>query len=208
MSDDSTQQRPTLDEVTEWAGGISWIAYPDERGRRASHALQTAAGIWLVDPVDAEGLDERLAELGEIEGVVVLQDRHTRDATAIARRHDVAVHVPEWMSLVHEKLEPAAESLRSELPGTGYTVHRLIDTEDWEEAILRNETTNTMIVPEALGTLSLFEGTDDGALGLHPELDEPPRRLSDWKPERILVGHGKSIHSEASATLRAVVDTD
>jgi hypothetical protein len=194
--------------VTEWTGGISWIAYPDERGQRASHALQTAAGVWLVDPVDAEGLDERLAERGEIRGVVVLQDRHTRDASRIARRYDVAVHVPDWMSLVHQKLETAAESLNSELPGTNYTVHRLVDTDDWEEAILVNETANIIIVPETLGTVPLFEGTADNALGLHPELDEPPHLLSDWKPERILVGHGKSIHSEANTKLRAVLDTD
>jgi hypothetical protein len=206
MSDDDTQERPSLREVTEWTGGISWIAYPDERGQRASHALQTAAGVWLVDPVDAEGLDERLAELGDIKGVVVLQDRHTRDASTIARRHDVAVHIPDWMSLTHEKLEMTPELLSLELPETTYTVHQLINTDNWEEAILVNETANTMIVPEALGTLPLFEGADDDALGLHPELDKPPQRLSDWEPERILVGHGKSIHNEANAKLRTVLN--
>jgi hypothetical protein len=206
MSDDDTQKRPSLREVTEWSGGISWIAYPDERGQRASHALQTEAGVWLVDPVDAEGLDERLADLGEITGVVILQDRHTRDGSKIARRHDVAVYVPDWMSLVHDKLELTAETLGSELPETDYTIHQLLNTDEWEEAILVNETTNTLIVPETLGTLPLFEGTDDGALGLHPELDEPPQLLSDWNPDRILVGHGKSVHSEADTKLREALD--
>ena len=146
MSDDDTQKRPSLREVTEWSGGISWIAYPDERGQRASHALQTEAGVWLVDPVDAEGLDERLADLGEITGVVILQDRHTRDGSKIARRHDVAVYVPDWMSLVHDKLELTAETLGSELPETDYTIHQLLNTDEWEEAILVNETTNTLIL--------------------------------------------------------------
>ena len=130
MSDDDTQERPTLEDVTEWSGGFSWIAYPDERGQRASHALQTAAGVWLVDPVDTDGLDDRLAELGDVVGVVVLQDRHTRDASEIARRHDVSVSVPDWMHLVQEKLETPAESLGSALPGTDYAVHRLIDTDE------------------------------------------------------------------------------
>ncbi|WP_166377168.1 hypothetical protein [Halorubrum sp. BOL3-1] len=43
---------------------------------------------------------------GDVAGVVVLQDRHTRDAAAVARRHGVPVFVPEWMSLTREKLDP------------------------------------------------------------------------------------------------------
>lgn len=207
MAADDTQERPTLQEVTEWAGGFSWIAYPDEQARRASHALRTAAGVWLVDPVDADGLDERVGELGEVAGVLVIQDRHTRDATAVARRHDVAVHVPDWMELVRDKLAATVESVGSELPGTNYTVHRLIDTEEWEEAILVDETANTIVVPEALGTLPAFR-EDENALGVHPGLDEPPRRLTDWNPDRILVGHGESVHSEANAKMREALDAE
>lgn len=207
MADDDTQERPILREVTEWPGGISWIAYPDERGQRASHALVTEAGVWVVDPVDADGLDDRLAELGEVAGVVVIHDRHTRDASEVARRHDVAVHVPDWMDLVLEKLNTAAEQVGSELPGTDYAVHQLIDTDDWEEAVLVNETTNTMIVPEALGTLPLFRANDN-ALGVHPGLDEPPRRLTDWNPAWVLVGHGKSIHREANTKIREALDAE
>jgi hypothetical protein len=204
MTEDEPQERSTLREVTEWDGGITWIAYPDERGQRASHALQTDAGVWVIDPVDAAGLDERLAELGEVAGVLVIQDRHTRDAEEIASRHDVPVSVPDWMSLIREKLETTPESVGSELPGTNYTVHRLIDSDDWEEAVLVNETMDTMVVPEALGTLPLFQGTDTD-LGLHPELDDPPRGLSEWTPARILVGHGESVHREATTKLREAI---
>lgn len=204
MADDDAQERPILREVHDWSGGFSWIAHPDERGQRSSHALLTAAGVWIVDPVDADGLDERVAELGEVAGVLVIHDRHTRDAEEVARRHGVAVHVPDWMTLVLEKLDSAAEAVGSNLAGTDYTVHRLIDTEDWEEAILVNEATNTMIVPESLGTLPSFRANDN-ELGLHPALDEPPRRLTDWNPDRILVGHGESIHSQATSKLRAAL---
>jgi hypothetical protein len=165
----------------------------------------TEAGVWIVDPVDADGVDERVAELGEVAGVLVLHDRHTRDAEDVARRHDVAVHVPDWMSQVLEKLETAPESVGSELPGTNYAVHRLIATDDWEEAVLVDETTNTMVVPEALGTLPGFR-VNDNALGVHPGVDEPPQWLADWRPDRILVGHGTSVHSEATRELRAALD--
>lgn len=207
MVDDDTQQRPILREVHEWTGGISWIAYPEEQAQRASHALLTEAGVWVVDPVDADGLDERLVELGEVAGVLVIHDRHTRDAPEVARRHDVAVHVPDWMNLVLEKLETDAESVGSELPGTNYAVHRLIDTDAWEEAVLVDETAKTMVVPEALGTLPSFQ-VNDNELGVHPELDEPPRRLTDWDPDRLLVGHGRSIHGEANARIRAAIDAE
>jgi hypothetical protein len=207
MADDEAPERPTLQSVDEWTGGFSWIADPDERGQRASHALATEAGVWIVDPVDTDGLDERVAELGEVAGVLVLHDRHTRDAEAVARRHDVAVHVPDWMTLVLDKLETAPESVGSELPGTNYTVHRLVDTDEWEEAVLVDETTATLIVPEALGTLESFrEG--DNALGVHPGVDDPPHSLADWQPERLLVRHGPSIYSEADAKLKAALEAE
>jgi len=205
MPDDEPDERLTLREVTEWDGGISWIAYPDERAQRASHALRTEAGVWIVDPVDADGLDERVGQLGDVAGVLVIQDRHTRGAEAVASRHDVPVYVPDWMTLVREKLEAPAESVGSELPGTNYSVQRLIETDEWEEAILVDETTNTMVVPEAVGTVEAFrEG--DNELGAHPALDDPPRRLADWTPDRILVGHGTSIHSEAARKLEEALD--
>lgn len=207
MADDDTQERPALQEVTEWPGGLSWIVHSDERSQRASHALVTKAGVWVVEPVDADGLDERVAGLGEVVGVLVIHDRHTRDAGEVAHRHDVAVHVPEWMNLALEKLDTTAESIGSELPGTDYSVHRLIDTDDWEEAVLVNETTDTMLVPEALGTLPSFR-VNDNALGVHPALDDPPRRLTDWDPDRILVGHGESIHSEATTKIREAIDAE
>jgi hypothetical protein len=206
MADDDTREQSTP-EITEWTGGISWIAHPDERGRRASHALLTDAGVWIVDPVDADGLDDRVAELGDVTGVLVIHDRHTRDAVAVARRHGVAVHVPDWMDLVREKLDTTAESVGSDLPGTNYAVHRLIETDDWEEAVLVDETTNTMVVPEAIGTLPAFRANDN-ALGVHPALDDPPRRLADWSPDRILVGHGESVHSDANTKLGEALNAE
>ena len=57
--------------------------------QRASHALSHDGGVWLVDPVDGDGLEELLAPLGEVRGVLQLLDRHARDGAALARRHGV-----------------------------------------------------------------------------------------------------------------------
>jgi hypothetical protein len=148
-----------------------------------------------------------VADPGEAAGVLVIQDRHTRDAAAVASRHDIAVHVPEWMTLAREKLETTAEPVGSEVPGTDYAVHRLIDTDEWEEAVFVDETAETMVVPEALGTLPAFRANDD-ALGVHPGLEEPPHRLADWEPDRLLVGHGESIHGGTDTELRRTLDAE
>lgn len=207
MPDDESTERPTLQAVTEWDGGISWFAHPEEDARRASHALTTERGVWVVDPMDADGLDDRLRELGDVAGVVVIHDRHTRDAEAIAARHDVAVHVPEWMTLTRSKLEREPEPLGDHVPGTSYAVHELIDTDEWEEALLVDESGGTLVVMEALGTNPSFraEGND---VGVHPGLDEAPDGLERWSPERILVGHGESIYEDGAAKLRAALDAD
>ncbi|RLM63185.1 hypothetical protein DVK05_08065 [Halorubrum sp. Atlit-8R] len=199
-----TDDEAAVGEVTEWDGGFGWIAVPDEEARRASHALATADGVWVVDPVDADGLDDRLAELGDVVGVAVVQDRHTRDAEAVARRHDVPVAAPEWASLTREKLDGEAAPLGPALDGTDYAVRDLIRRDDWEEAALWDAAAGTLLVPETLGTLPAFtEG--DAALGVHPAIDDPPDWLADVDPDRVLVGHGASVHEDASAALAAAV---
>jgi hypothetical protein len=204
MTDTDTSDDVTLDELTEWDGGFSWIAFPDEDARRASHALSTDAGVWVVDPVDVEGLDARLRELGEVVGVVVLQDRHTRDAAAVARRHGVSVSVPEGMSLTREKLDVEAEATGATLSGSAYEVHDLRLDDDWEEAVLWNDERKTLVVPETLGTLPSFRGDGD-ALGIHPAVEASPQELAEWDPDRVLVGHGTSIHESAGAELGAAL---
>ncbi|WP_436901158.1 hypothetical protein [Halovenus halobia] len=200
-------EEPSLDALTEWSDGFSWIAYPDEKPHRASHALSTENGVWVVDPVDADELDNRLASLGTVTGVVVLQDRHTRDSAAVASRHDVSVYMPEWMTLGRKKRDGDAELLTDELPGTSYELHKLTDTDDWEEAILYSEPMDTLVVPEAVGTSSGF--TPDGQpLGVHPVLETPPSQLSEWSADRILVGHGESIHEEGADHLSAALTAE
>ncbi|MDQ2072377.1 hypothetical protein RBH20_07510 [Haloarcula sp. H-GB4] len=207
MSDDEPTERPSLEAVTEWDGGITWFSHPEEDAMRGSQALATKSGVWVVDPLDADGLDDRLSDLGEVAGVVVIHDRHTRDAEAIAARHDVAVHIPDWMDLTREKLDNDPEPLEATLPGTNYEIHRLIDTDEWEEAVLVDEAGGTLVIMETLGTLPGFcEGDND--IGVHPALDETPEGLADYHPERILVGHGESIYEDGATKLAAALDAD
>ncbi len=187
--------------------GVSWIAYPDETMERASHALVgDDGGVWLVDPVDVDGLDEMLAEFGEVAGVVILLDRHIRDSAEIANRHDVSVWVPEFMDGVVEELDAPTERFRYELGESGYIVHTVVDSSFWQEALLYHELHRVLVVPESLGAAEYFL-TSREELGVHPmKRLMPPRILSRFDAEQIRVGHGEGIYDNAGPTIRDALD--
>ncbi|QCC50541.1 hypothetical protein [Halapricum salinum] len=193
----------SLREIDRYDGGVGWIAYPDEDMQRASHAVVGEnGGVWVVDPVDAAGLDELLAEYGEVAGVVVLLDRHKRDAAAIATRHDVSVYVPDFMDAVAQELDAPVERVYTDLGESGFGVHELIDNAFWKEAIMYGEHDDTLLVPEALGTAEYFLVGEE-RIGVHPALRlKPPKRLRRFDPERVLVGHGAGIHEDAGEAIR------
>ncbi|GAB6861437.1 hypothetical protein JCM17092_15260 [Haloplanus litoreus] len=192
-----------LREIDRWDGGVGWIAYPDERMQRASHALAVDGDVWVIDPVDAPGLDDLLADLGDVVGVAVCLDRHKRDAGTVAERHDVPVYVPEWMDGVASAFDAPVERFGAELGDSGYRVRRVRDASlpPWQEAALYTD--DTLLVPEAVGTASFFRAGSE-RLGVHPMLRPiPPRRaLGDLTPDRILVGHGEGVFEDATGALR------
>ncbi len=195
----------SLREIDRWESGFGWLAYPDERMERASHALVDDGDVWLVDPLDADGLDDLLAEEGEVAGVVVLLDRHNRDANAIARRHGVSVHRPAWMDTIDSNYDVPVEDLGDELDGTGYRVRKLHDTPVWREAYLHHPEEGTLLVSEALGTCPYFL-TAGERVGVHPMLRLlPPRELVDYDVERVLMGHGEGIMADAAGAIRDTV---
>jgi hypothetical protein len=195
--------RANLREIDRWEGGVGWIAYPEEEMQRASHALAVDGEVWVVDPVDAPGVDDLLDDFGEVTGVALCLDRHKRDAAAVATRHDVPVSVPAWMDGVAPKLDAPVERLGDELGDTGYRVRRVRDAAipPWQEAALYRPG-ETLLVPEAVGTASFFRA-DGERLGVHPMLRPiPPREaLADCTPERLLVGHGEGLFEDASGAL-------
>jgi len=193
-------------EIDQYEGGVGWIAYPEEAMQRASHAFAADGDVWLVDPVDAEGIDDRLAALGEVAGIVVLLDRHERDSAAIAARHGVSVWVPEFMDGVAGDLDAPVERFRHDLADTGFAAHEVVDNHLWQEALLYDADGGTLIVPEAVGTTEYFR-TGNRRLGVHPALRlKPPSKLTRLSPERLLVGHGAGIHEDAAGALAEAVN--
>lgn len=190
--------------IDRFDGGAGWLAYPDERMRRASHALASDGEVWLVDPVDTDGVDELIAEFGELAGVAVLLDRHKRDAGAIARRHDVPVAIPEWMTGIASKLGAPVERIDGTLGATGYELHTLVDSLGWQEAGLYDG--ETLYVPEALGTAEYYRAPGE-SLGVHPALRlTPPKGLREFEADRLLVGHGHGIDADAAASISRSLD--
>ena len=186
-------------------GGVGWIPYPEEAMQRASHALAVDGDVWVIDPVDAAGVDTLFAELGDVAGVVVQLDRHKRDAGTIARRHDVAVHVPAPLSDIAGDIDAPVERFQGELADTGYRTQTVVDNFAWTEVALYDESRGVLVVPEAVGTTEYFLASGE-RLGVHPVLRlTPPRKLARVEPDRILVGHGAGVHGDATRALRDAV---
>jgi hypothetical protein len=197
-----------LHEIDRFDGGVGWIAYPNETMERASHAVAVPNeetgrdDVWVFDPVDAPGLDDLLADLGTVAGVVVGLDRHKRDSAEIAARHDVSVWVPDWMSGVADDLDAPVERFGDRLADTGFDVFRIRDSSvpPWQEAGFFDG--ETLIVPESLGSSSYFRGKRE-RIGVHPmlRLTPPTTALSGLNPKRVLVGHGVGVHDGAAVAV-------
>ncbi|QLG26087.1 hypothetical protein HUG10_00380 [Halorarum halophilum] len=198
---------PDLQVVDRFDGGVGWLAYPDESMARASHALAVDGDVWVVDPVDAPGVDDLLADLdGDVAGTVVCLDRHSRDAAEIATRHDVPVYVPDWMTGVASELDAPVQRFGRELGGLSAIRVRDSTIPPWQEVALVDAESGTLYVPEAVGT-SVYFLTRGERLGVHPMLRlVPPRRaLGRRSPERVLVGHGSGVHDGAGAALETAL---
>jgi hypothetical protein len=191
--------------IDRWDGGFGWIAHAEEEMQRASHALATDEGVWLIDPVDTPDLDDWLAEFGEVAGVVCLLERHTRDAAEVASRYDVPVYLPEPLSSARREIDAPVELFDEALPGTGYRTITLLDTPLWTEVALYDDGSATLVVPESLGTAPFFRAPGE-RLGVHPARRfVPPTPLRGFVPERVLVGHGEGITEDAPDALRTAL---
>ena len=128
--------------------------------QRTSHALPVDGRVWLVDPVDAPELEERVRALGEPAGVLQLLDRHERGCAAWARRLGVP-HLRAWES-VGVAVRGAADS-RPALVARGCAV---------------GAGGATLVCADALGTVPFFRAPGE-RIGLHPLIRPfPPRALA------------------------------
>jgi hypothetical protein len=173
--------------VDELDVGFGWIAAEPAYVQRASHALAHDGRVWLVDPVDGSGLDERVRVLGTPVGVVQLVDRHERDCATLAARYGVPHHVTPFAGV----------------RGSPFEVLRVVRLPLWKEIALWWPEHSVLVVGDALGTLRYFRARGE-VLGPHPLLRlTPPRSLAALEPEHVLCGHGRGVHGpETAAALR------
>lgn len=169
--------------------------------QRASHAIDFGDGVWIVDPVEAPGIDEKIEELGTVKGVAVLLDRHERDAAAFASRFDVPVYHPPY---VDREFEAPTEFLGATLPEESVEVIQTLDWPGWKEGALFDG--ETLLVADVLGNASYFTAGNE-RLGVHPMVRiSPPQKLRRLTPDRILVGHGPGIGEDATRALDRALD--
>lgn len=189
-------------EIDRWNGGVGWIAYPEEEGERASHAIVGEDGVWIIDPLDAPGIDDLVAEYGDVAGVAVLSSYHARDAGQIARRHGVSVYIPRWMNRIPERVDAPIELEDNVLGDAGFKTLHVEPLTLYQEAIAYREADGTLIVPDLLSSGTGYPVGDERIglmIGLRPF---PPRDLfAGVEPERILFGHGEGVFQDAEEAL-------
>lgn len=198
-----TTHATEFEEIDRWEGGVGWIAHPEEIMQRASHAFATEEGVWLTDPVDADGIDDLVAEFGDVRGVAVLSNHHVRDADAIATRHDVPVYLPETMTGVAERLDAPVGRIAV---GATLGEYELVEvahsgSEFWQEYALYDG--ETLLVAESVGGAPYLRVGDErlGVMVMR-RLTPPTDALGDFEPERVLSGHGPGVDEDASAALQ------
>ena len=194
-----------FEPVDEFEGGVGWIAHPDETMQRTGHALVDDGDVWLVDPVDAGGLDDHLNRLGTVRGVVVLFNYHRRDAAAIARRHGVSMLLPAEMHALDETdIDAPVDHFDGQLGRTDYRLREVARSRLWQEwALFDGE---TLVVAESLGTAGYFRAPGERlGVSLLRRLTPPRSTLGKLAPDRILCGHGEGVFTDASGALSAAL---
>jgi hypothetical protein len=171
----------------DFEGGFGWIA--DDSMERCSHGLVVGDRVWLVDPIDAPGVEQRVRAAGTPAGVIQLLDRHRRDCIELAGRLGVAHHVVPEQRIGPFEFLPISMNRR------------------WREVALWWPERRLLTCADALGTGRYFCAGDE-RLGVHPILRfRPPRQLESVQPEAILCGHGEGIFDAADAALREALST-
>lgn len=171
--------------IDELEFGFGWVSPRRAQLRMTSHALLADGGVWLVDPTEADGVEERVRALGEPAGVLQLLDRHNRACAAWAERLGVPHHRVPFDRV--GPFEPIAVLRRSR----------------WSEVALWWPERRVLLTADALGTIPHYFALGGEPLGVHPLLRlTPPRQLARVEPEHVLCGHGAGVHENATEAVR------
>ena len=196
------EQKVEAEFIDEWENGFGWIAKPKENMRRTSHAVVEDGDVYLIDPVDAENLDQKIDESGEVKGIILLFERHERDSEKLAERYDCPVYVPEWFE---RELDAEVKKISEKVPGTDWEIHTVVESRMANEAAIYNEDNRTLIVADSLGTAKHLRGRGE-KLGMSPLYRlNPPQKLLDFESERIFCGHGEGIRENATVTMKDTI---
>ena len=169
---------------------LGWIAPRPALMERASHALSTDAGVYVIDPVDVPDAEARVRALGEPAGVIQLLDRHERDGQSFADRLGVPLHRLPFGGV----------------PDSPFQMIRVLETPWWKEVALWWPERRVLVVADALGSAGYYRAPGE-RIGVSPVLRPlPPRRLSSVEPHHVLFGHGTGIHGhDAAAAVQAAI---
>lgn len=175
--------------VDELEDGFGW--QEPARVRRTSHALAAEGRVWVIDPIEGEGVEERIHSLGRPAGVIQLLDRHERACEGFAERLAVPLQVA-----------PVS------LPETPFVVLPVLRSRFWAEVALWWPERRVLVCADALGTVPYFRAGSEPA-GVHPLLRlRPPRALCGLAAEHLLVGHGEGLHGpETAAAVEEALQT-
>jgi len=172
----------------EFDGGFGWIV--DEFMQRCSHALMVDGRVWVIDPVDGDGVEKRVRAAGTPAGVLQLLDRHNRDCGALAARLGVRHHLVPQGSL------------------GPFACIAVKNSRTWKEIALWWPDRRVLVCGDALGTAPYFRARNE-RLAVHPLLrPRPPRRqLGALHPDVILCGHGEGVLDDAETALGEALST-
>jgi len=187
--------------LDRWTDGVGWQAHPGEEGLRTSHAVRDSDdGVWLVDPLDAPGVEDSYADLGEVVGVAVLADYHARDAAVFADRHDVPVTVPTGLDRAAERVDAPTRRVTDSL--AGFELRRVSPLGAWTETVAYRESDGTLYVPDVLSSGAAFTvGYERLGMNVLARLSPPREAFASVEPERVVLGHGDGIVENAAVAL-------
>jgi hypothetical protein len=174
----------------EFDGSVGWTPAEKELRRRTSHAVASGGHVWIVDPLDGEGIDGRIRQLGEPAAVVQLLDRHDRECRAVAERLGVPLHVTPFGGV----------------EGAPFDVVRVVDVPGWREVALWFPGERILVCGDAVGSAPYFRARGE-RIGVHPLLRPwPPKTLARFEPGQLLLGHGEGLAGdEAAQALKAAI---
>ncbi len=168
-----------------------------------SYALRTAAGVWLVDPLQpAEPVVQQLAELGEPVGIFLTNPNHDRDAAWFRRRFKLQIYA-------HEKAQSDCDTkidvlvLDGELLPGGLKVLHLPGASTGEAALYTKMAKGIVLLGDVLihpseTGLALLPDT---YLEDRSQAIKSLRRLLDLNFQVATFAHGAPLATDARAAI-------